>query len=121
MSTISVQEAQSLKAGTDAAEAAWFPVDDLPPLAFDHRKIVECAHERIRGKLGYTNLGFELLPPKFTLSDLQGVHEAILGEALDKRNFRRKIAQQGIVKPAKEWLKTGRKPAQLYRFIETGN
>ena len=107
---------QSLQAGTDAADAAWFPVTDQPPLAFDHRKIVEYAHQRIRNKLDYTNVGFELLPDKFTLTELQLVHEAILGENLDKRNFRRKITQKGIVKPTKEWRQTGRKPAQLYRF-----
>jgi 8-oxo-dGTP diphosphatase len=107
---------QSLQAGTDAADAAWFPVTDLPPLAFDHRKIVDYAHQRIRNKLDYTNVGFELLPDKFTLTELQLVHEAILGENLDKRNFRRKIIQKGIVKPTKEWQQTGRKPAQLYRF-----
>jgi len=71
---------------------------------------------RIRNKLNYTNVGFELLPAKFTLTELQLVHEAILGEALDKRNFRRKLSQQGIVKPVKEWVETGRKPAQLFRF-----
>jgi ADP-ribose pyrophosphatase YjhB (NUDIX family) len=107
---------QSLQAGTDAADATWFPVTHLPPLAFDHRGIVEYAHQRIRNKLDYTNVGFELLPDKFTLTELQLVHEAILGENLDKRNFRRKITQKGIVKPTKEWQQTGRKPAQLYRF-----
>ena len=111
-----VPNTQSLHAGTDAADAAWFPVSSLPPLAFDHRKIVEYAHMRIRNKLNYTNVGFELLPAKFTLTELQLVHEAILGEALDKRNFRRKLSQQGIVKPVKEWVETGRKPAQLFRF-----
>jgi len=111
-----VPHTQSLHAGTDAADAAWFPVSSLPQVAFDHRKIVEYAHMRIRNKLNYTNVGFELLPAKFTLTELQLVHEAILGEALDKRNFRRKLSQQGIVKPVKEWVETGRKPAQLFRF-----
>lgn len=107
-----------LRPGTDASDAAWFPVTELPPLAFGHRKIAECAHQRIRNKLDYTNVGFELLPERFTLTELQLVHEAILGQALDKRNFRRKIIQKGIVKPTKEWQQTGRKPAQLYRFNE---
>jgi 8-oxo-dGTP diphosphatase len=106
----------ALRAGTDASEAAWFPVSALPPLAFDHREIVEYAQQRIRGKLDYTNVGFELLPDKFTLTDLQLVHEAILGETLDKRNFRRKIIQKGIVKPTKQFQSTGRKPAQLFEF-----
>ncbi len=105
-----------LHAGTDASDAAWFPVTELPSLAFDHRKIVEYAHQRIRNKLDYTSVGFELLPDKFTLTELQSVHEAILGENLDKRNFRRKVIQKGIVKPAKEWRYAGRKPAQLHRF-----
>jgi 8-oxo-dGTP diphosphatase len=113
-----VPHTQVLRAGTDAADAAWFPVTELPPLAFDHRKIVEYAHQRIRNKLDYTNVGFELLPDKFTLTELQLVHEAILDENLDKRNFRRKIILKGIVKPTKEWQHTGRKPAQLYRFSQ---
>ena len=107
-----------LRAGTDASDAGWFPFIELPSLAFDHRKIVEYAHQRIRNKLDYTNVGFELLPDKFTLTELQLVHEAILGESLDKRNFRRKIIQKEIVKPTKEWCHTGRKPAQLYRFSQ---
>jgi len=109
-------DTQVLRAGTDAADAAWFPVTELPSLAFDHRRIVEYAHQRLRNKLEYTSVGFELLADKFTLTELQLVHEAILGENLDKRNFRRKIIQKGIVKPMKEWQHTGRKPAQLYRF-----
>jgi 8-oxo-dGTP diphosphatase len=109
---------QVLRAGTDASDAAWFPVTALPPLAFDHRKIAEYAHLRIRNKLDYTNVGFELLPDKFTLTELQLVHEAILGQSLDKRNFRRKIIQKAIVKATKEMQETGRKPAQLYRFSE---
>ena len=113
-----VPHRQTLQAGTDASDAAWFPITDLPALAFDHRKIVEYAYQRLQNKLDYTNVGFELLPEKFTLPELQLVHEAILGKDLDKRNFRRRIIQQGIVKPLKEWRSTGRKPAQLYRFSE---
>ena len=111
-----VPNTQVLQAGTDAADAAWFPVAKLPVLAFDHKAIIEYAHQRIRNKLDYTNVGFELLPAKFTLTELQLVHEAILGEMLDKRNFRRKTMQRAIVKPTKEWQRTGRKPAQLFKF-----
>jgi 8-oxo-dGTP diphosphatase len=108
-----------LLAGTDAAAAGWYPVSALPPLAFDHGKIVEYAVDRLRNKLEYTNVGFQLLPAKFTLSALQALHEAILGKPLDKRNFRRKVLGLGLVKPSKEMQATGRKPAQLFSFRHT--
>jgi len=105
-----------LLAGTDAAAARWFAVAELPPLAFDHPAIVEYAVNRLRNKLEYTTVGFELLPEKFTLTRLQSLHEAILGKALDKRNFRRKILTMGLLKATKEMEATGRKPARLYSF-----
>jgi 8-oxo-dGTP diphosphatase len=105
-----------LSAGTDAATAGWYPVSALPQLAFDHKRIVEYAVDRLRNKLEYTNVGFQLLPAKFTLSALQALHEAILGKLLDKRNFRRKVLGLGLVKPSKEMQATGRKPAQLFSF-----
>jgi 8-oxo-dGTP diphosphatase len=106
----------SVVAGADAAEAGWFALNDVPLLAFDHRAILDYANERLRNKLEYTTVGFQLLPEKFTLSELQKVYEAILGRKLDKRNFRRKIALLRILKPLREWQRTGRKPAQLFRF-----
>jgi 8-oxo-dGTP diphosphatase len=106
----------SLVAGADAAEAQWFPASGVPPLAFDHKSILDYALERLRNKLEYTTVGFQLLPEKFTLGKLQSVYEAILGRPLDKRNFRRKLALLGILKPLREWQRTGRKPAQLFRF-----
>lgn len=105
-----------LTAGADAADAVWVPMKQLPPLAFDHGKIVAYALERLRNKLEYTTVGFQLLPKKFTLAELQVVYEAILGKKIDKRNFRRKMALLGILKPLKEWQETGRKPAQLFSF-----
>jgi len=107
---------QELKSSTDASDAAWFAVDDLPSLAFDHAEIVECARTRLRNKLAYTNVGFELLPARFTLTELQSVHEAILGWPLDKRNFRRQILHSETLQPLQSWRQTGRKPARLYRF-----
>ena len=106
----------TLVAGADAADARWFRVDGVPPLAFDHKGILDYAVERLRNKLEYTTVGFQLLPEKFTLGELQAVYEAILGRKLDKRNFRRKMELLGILKALREWRHTGRKPAQLFRF-----
>jgi 8-oxo-dGTP diphosphatase len=113
---ISPDRAQ-LVAGSDAALAAWYPVAQVPKLAFDHQTILDVALARLRGKLEYTTVGFELLPKKFTLSDLQHMYEVILNKSLDKRNFRRKLQALGILRPLKEWQPTGRKPARLYCFV----
>ena len=107
------------KAGSDASEASWCDVDALPKLAFDHREIIDYAMERLRNKLEYTTVGFQLLPAKFTLPELQAVYEAILGKTLDKRNFRKKLDLLGILKTLPEQRHTGRKPARLYSFAAT--
>jgi 8-oxo-dGTP diphosphatase len=109
-------ERMELAAGADAAEAEWVPMKTLPRLAFDHGRIVTYALERLRNKLEYTTVGFQLLPQKFTLTELQDVYEAILDKKLDKRNFRRKILLLRILKPLREKRVTGRKPAQLFQF-----
>ena len=100
--------------------ATWWPVAALPLLTLDHRRIIDYALTRLRNKLAYTTVGFQLLPQRFTLSELQRVYEIILGRELDKRNFRRKVEMLGIVKPTREQRVsvTGR-PAQLYRFVAT--
>jgi 8-oxo-dGTP diphosphatase len=104
-------------AGSDAAAARWWPVREHPPLAFDHPRILEYALERLRTKLEYTTVGFQLLPKKFTLTQLQRVYETILGRDLDKRNFRRKMLLLRILKPLNEWAREGpSRPAQVYRF-----
>ncbi len=105
------------RAGSDAAAVRWFPARRPPPLAFDHATILATALERLRGKVRYKPLGFELLPPKFTLSQLQTVYEAVLGVTLDKRNFRKKLLAYDLVRPLDQQLqpKVGR-PARLYAF-----
>ena len=108
---------RKLNAGSDAIEAAWFPANHLPPLAFDHASIVDYALERLRNKLEYTTVGFQLLPEKFTLTELQEVYEAILEKNLDKRNFRRKMSVLKILKPLREFRRGGQRPARLYRFV----
>jgi 8-oxo-dGTP diphosphatase len=106
-----------LEPGSDASAARWWPVDDHPRLAFDHEHIVTYAVERLRNKLEYTTVGFQLLPQKFTLTQLQKVYEAILGRRLDKRNFRRKMELLGILTPLKGLSRKGAsRPARLYTF-----
>lgn len=105
------------RAATDAADAQWFPVSQIPALAFDHADIFSKALERLRGKLTYQPIGFELLPAKFTLSQLQRLYEAVLGTALDKRNFRKKVLSYDLLIPLNEQLREGpHRPAQLFRF-----
>ena len=103
--------------GDDAAETAWFSVFALPQLAFDHTEILDYAFQRLRYKLEYTSVGFELLPDVFTLSELQKAYEIILGEQLDKRNFRRKILSADILEYTGKKKKDGEgRPAQLYQY-----
>ncbi len=83
--------------GDDADEAAWFPVDQLPPLAFDHGKIFDAAMERLRRDIHFQPVGFDLLDDTFTIPDLQRLYEAILGVKFDRRNFQRKILSSGIL------------------------
>ena len=109
--------AHETRAATDAADAQWFPISQLPKLAFDHGDIFETALARLKGKVRYQPIGFELLPPKFTLSQLQHLYEAVLGTELDKRNFRKKVLGFDLLMPLKETQMTGRhRPAQLFSF-----
>ena len=102
--------------GSDASQAGWFDVDRLPPLAFDHSEIVAYALRRLRYKLEYSAVGFELLPGEFTLSELQNTYEIILGEKLDKRNFRRRMLEAGVIEPTRTKRGVEGRPAQLYRY-----
>lgn len=105
--------------GSDAAETDWFSVEALPALAFDHDEILDYALTRLRYKLEYTMVGFELLPDVFTLSELQHAYELILGEPLDKRNFRRKILAADILENTGRKKREGEgRPARLYRYKE---
>jgi 8-oxo-dGTP diphosphatase len=106
-----------VQAATDASGAAWFPVWDLPTLAFDHDRIVAAALERLRGKVRYKPLGFELLPPKFTLPQLQRLYETLLERELDKRNFRKKVLAMGLLVELDEVEQdVAHRAARLYRF-----
>lgn len=109
----------SVKAATDARNAAWFDVCDLPRLAFDHELIIEAGLQRLKGKVRYEPIGFELLPPKFTLTQLQHLYETILEAPLDKRNFRKKILSMGLLLETDEIEQdVAHRAARLYRFDE---
>jgi 8-oxo-dGTP diphosphatase len=107
-----------VQAGDDAAAAGWFPMHDLPPLAFDHAAIIDCAVTRLRNKLEYTNVGFRLLAEEFTLTELQTAYQIVLGEELDKRNFRRRILQADILEETGGYRAGEGRPARLYRYRE---
>ena len=107
-----------LQAGDDAAETGWFAMNDLPPLAFDHAQILDYALTRLQYKLEYTDVGFQLLPEEFTLTELQSAYEIVLGEKLDKRNFRRKILQANILCEVGNFRVGEGRPAKLYRYRE---
>ena len=113
-----VENARADKLVVDG-ETGWFNVVELPVLAFDHAEILDYALTRLRYKLEYTMVGFELLPDEFTLTDLQRAYELILGEALDKRNFRRKIKEAGILEATGRKRREGEgRPAELFRYRE---
>jgi 8-oxo-dGTP diphosphatase len=98
---------------------AWFPVKELPPLAFQNEEVIDYALQRLRAKLDYSNVAYSLLPAEFSLSQLQSTYEAILSRRLDKRNFRKRILSLDIVEPTGRRVSEGRhRPAQLYRFRE---
>ena len=109
-----------LQAATDAKDARWFDVSELPTLAFDHAEILQMAKERLQGKVRYQPIGFELLPKKFTLRQLQQLYEVVLERELDKRNFRKKILSMEILKELDETESgVAHRAARLYRFDKT--
>lgn len=110
-------ETIALKASTDAAAARWWPFPALPPLAFDHEEIVAAAHRALVEELSASLIAFQFLGDEFTLTELQQVHEAIRGEPLDKRNFRKWIAALGTVRPTGRVRRTGQhRPAEVFRI-----
>nr|WP_246315458.1 NUDIX domain-containing protein [Kineococcus aurantiacus] len=105
------------RAGTDAADARWTPVADLPDLAFDHEDLLADAVERARAKLEYTPLATAFCPAEFTVAELRRVYEAVWGTALDPRNFHRKVTgAAGFLEPTgTTTTRDGGRPAGLFR------
>jgi 8-oxo-dGTP diphosphatase len=106
-----------LKADTDAADAQWFGIHDIPKLGYDHNQIIKIAHQRLKNKLSYQPIGFELLPNEFLFSELENLYCTILENDIDRRNFRKKILSFGIVdETSKIAPKKSGRPAQLFKF-----
>lgn len=106
-----------IRAGTDASKVQWFSVNEIPALAFDHKTILNVALERLRGKVRYQPIGFELLPSRFTLTELQTLYETVLETTLDKRNFRKKIESYQLLRDSGEMQRgKAHRAARLYTF-----
>lgn len=102
---------------SDAIEAKWFPVDALPQLYFDHSEIIDKAYLRLRAKMNYEPIGFELLNEKFPFSDLEKLYSSLLGREIDRRNFKKKVMSFGLLEELDEKKQQGAgRPAVLYRF-----
>ncbi len=115
---VKANQFEKLKATTDAEEAEWFNFNKLPQLAFDHQKILNVAIERLRGKIMYQPIGFELLAKKFPFSDLEHLYTTLLDRPIDRRNFRKKVMSLGILDELKEKAaSTGAgRPGNLFQF-----
>ena len=99
----------------------WFAITWLPPLALDHAAIIALAHKRLAAKLAYSTIALQFMPEHFTLSALQSVYETILGAALDKRNFRKRVLAIGCLEATSELDRNGQhRPARLYRARTPG-
>jgi len=109
---------QQLKASTDAENAKWFSIKKLPTLAFDHKEILTVAIERLRTKVRYQPIGFELLDKKFPFSDLEKLYTALLDREINRRNFSKKILSFGFLEETGELSKSESKgrPSKMYQF-----
>lgn len=106
-----------LYASTDAEQAQWFNINDLPKLSFDHKEILKTAIERLQGKITYEPIGFELLDKKFPFSDLEKLYTTLLGREIDRRNFRKRIVGLNVLDELDEKLSKGSgRPANLFQF-----
>ncbi len=114
------QDIYTLHAQTDAEDAKWFDINELPDLGFDHEAIIQAAIDRVRNKIIYEPIGFELLNVSFTFSELQKLYETLLQRSIDRGNFQKKIKSLNILEELPEMRKpTGSgRPARLYKFKE---
>lgn len=111
-------DAFELQADTDAADVSWFNIKNLPKLAFDHQQILAAAHERLKNKMLYQPVGFELLEEKFPFSDLEKLYMTVLDRPIDRRNFKKKVIKFGFLEETtdKQTLEGAGRPGNLFRF-----
>ncbi|MDN3580877.1 NUDIX hydrolase [Mucilaginibacter flavus] len=107
-----------IKADTDAAEVSWFNIKKIPQLAFDHQIIITAAHDRLKSKMLYQPVGFELLEERFPFSELEKLYMAVLDRDIDRRNFKKKISKFGFLEETteKQVLEGAGRPGNLFRF-----
>ena len=113
---VSVAYLALLPKAPETSEIDWFPAHALPALAYDHGAVADKALQRLRGKLAYTNIAFGLFAEGFTLAELQHAYETILGQELDRRNFRKKVLSLELVRPLGQVRRGPHRPAELFRF-----
>jgi 8-oxo-dGTP diphosphatase len=113
-------DAFELHADTDAGDVAWFNVKKIPQLAFDHAEIIAMAHSRLKNKILYEPVGFELLDEKFPFSELEKLYMAVLDRPIDRRNFKKKVSKFGFLEETmeKQALDGAGRPGNLFRFNE---
>ncbi|MCB0283094.1 MAG: NUDIX hydrolase [Calditrichaeota bacterium] len=110
-------ELYMLKAGIKASDVKWFKISEVPSMPFDHNQILAAALNRLKARVRYRPIGFELLPKKFTLTHIQNLYQSILGHDLDKRNFRRKIMKMNLISKLDEQQRgVAHRLPQLYSF-----
>ena len=108
---------QEVRGGDDAASAKWFPIDEVPQLAFDHDRILRDATRKLRERIHFEPIGFELLPEKFTMKDLLLLYESILDVKFDRRNFSKKMMHYELLTQLDETIwPTPKRKALLYSF-----
>ena len=112
------QEKYEVIAGDDAAKAQWFPINELPELAFDHKEIITVALNKLRWKMTYEPLAFRLLNKTFTITQLQTIYEVVFGKKMDRRNFHKKMTTSGYIIPTDKQLRSNSRPSMLYVFDE---
>jgi len=107
----------AIKADSDAKDVQWYDINNIPNLAYDHNEIINIGFNRLKSKIAYQPIGFELLDKEFPFSDLENLYQSILGRKIDRRNFRKKIMSFDFLQETSKTTKSkSGRPAKLYKF-----